>query len=278
MDRYYLACGHYEAKGYRLLWIRSSQKATQDVETRTRRIEKALEALKALQARLNRYNLKKRHAIEQAIHTILKEHYAQDWIDYEIRGERMYQRRYDQRGRPKASQKNRLIWTEHFSVSFGANEESVERESKTDGIFPIITNLDQSCKPKKILETYKFQPFLEKRHSQLKTWQEMTPVLLKKAERVVAYLHLHVMSLMVATLIERKRRRAMKHRSISSLPLYPEDRPCPYPTMFDLARVFAGVERYEVNDRDRVIVFPAKLNPLQKQLLELLEAPVSLYH
>ena len=79
-----------------------------------------------------------------------------------------------------------------------------------------------------------FQPFLEKRHSQLKTWHEMTPVLLKKGERVVAYLHMHVMSLMVAALVERKLRRAMKHRSIPSLPLYPEARSCPYPTMFDI--------------------------------------------
>ena len=57
-----------------------------------------------------------------------------------------------------------------------------------------------------MLEVYKFQAFLEKRHSQLKTWQEMTPVLLKKDERVVAYLHMHVMALMVATLIERQLR------------------------------------------------------------------------
>ena len=51
------------------------------------------------------------------------------------------------------------------------------------------------------MEIYKFQPFLEKRHSQLKTWQEVTPVLLKKDERVVAYLHMHVMALLAATLI-----------------------------------------------------------------------------
>src|ERR1019366_8509586 len=82
---------------------------------------------------------------------------------------------------------------------------------------------------KRVLEIYKFQPFLEKRHSQIKTYQEVAPVLLKKDERVVAYLHRHVMALMVATLIERQLRKAMKRCSLSSLPLYPEDRPCPYP-------------------------------------------------
>jgi transposase len=278
MDRYYLACGEHSAKGYRLLWIRSTQKAEQDAETRTRRIEKALEALRELQTRLNTYHLKRQPAIDQAIRTILKEHYAQDWIVYEIRGHRTYQRRYDRPGRPKASQKSRLTWNQHFSLSFGVNEEAVQQESMTDGIFPIITNLDDGYKPKRILEIYKFQPFLEKRHSQLKTWQEMTPVLLKKDERVVAYLHMHVMALMVATLIERKLRRAMKARSISSLPLYPEGRLCPYPTMFDIVRAFRGVERYEVVDGESVTVFPAQLNALQQQLLDLLEVPQSLYH
>ena len=128
-----------------------------------------------------------------------------------------------------------------------------------------------------MLEVYKFQAFLEKRHSQLKTWQEMTPVLLKKDERVVAYLHMHVMALMVATLIERQLRRAMRQRAIATLPLYPENRPCRYPTMFDIVRVFRGIERYEVQHGEQVTLFPAKLSPLQHQLLQLLEVPASLY-
>ena len=76
----------------------------------------------------------------------------------------------------------------------------------------------------------------------------------------MAYLHMHVMALMVATLIERQLRRTMKRRSIPSLPLYPEDRPCPYPTLFDIVRAFRGVERYEVLDgQDSCVELPAKL-------------------
>ena len=143
----------------------------------------------------------------------------------------------------------------------------------------MITNLAEKDYPaKRVLEIYKFQPFLEKRHSQIKTYQEVAPVLLKKDERVVAYLHMHVMALMVATLIERQLRKAMKRCSLSSLPLYPEDRPCPYPTIYDIVRVFRGVERYEVIEKERVILFPAQLTPLQKQLLQMLEVPISLYH
>jgi len=48
-----------------------------------------------------------------------------------------------------------------------------------------------SYSAKRVLEIYKFQPFLEKRHPQLKTWQDVTPVLLRKDDPVVAYLHMH---------------------------------------------------------------------------------------
>ena len=90
-------------------------------------------------------------------------------------------------------------------------------------------------------------------------------------------MHLHVMALMVATLIERQLRRAMRQHSIAALPLYPENRLCRYPTLFDIVRVFDGVERYEVQEDEKVTLFPAKLNPLQQQVLEFLEVPTSLY-
>ena len=67
-DRCDLAHGNYETKhGYRIHWICSTQKAEQDEETRTRRIEKALERLRALQTKLNRYNLNTRQAIRRNI-------------------------------------------------------------------------------------------------------------------------------------------------------------------------------------------------------------------
>lgn len=278
IDRYYLARGKHQANGYRLLWIKSTQKAEQDGQTRARSLAKALDALKELQARLNRYRLKSRPAIDQAIGKILQEHRAQNWIDCRVDAQRIYKTTYRQRGRPNASQKGTPNWTDHFSLSFSENQTAIELESLTDGVFPLITNLaDPDYPAKKVLEIYKFQPFLEKRHSQIKTWQEVTPVLLKKDERVVAYLHLHVMALMVATLIERQLRKAMKHRGVSALPLYPEDRPCPYPTMFDIVRAFRGVERYEVITGENVTLFPAPLTPLQKQLLDMLDLPISLY-
>jgi transposase len=277
-DHYYLAQGQYEVDGYRLLWIRSTQKAEQDAQSRSRRIANTLDGLRHLQARLNAYNLKTRPAIEKTLEDLIQEQDTQDWIDYKIEEHRQSQIRFTKPGRPKNSHKGREVWKSYFSVSFQVDRQALEQDALVDGIFPLLTNLEASpYDPKRVLETYKCQAFLEKRHSQLKTWQEVTPVLLKKDVRVVAYLHMQVMALMVATLIERQLRKAMVQHSLRSLPLYPEDRPCRYPTMFDIVRVFRQVERYEVQEGEKVTLFPAKLTPLQRQLLGLLEVPASLY-
>ncbi len=111
----------------------------------------------------------------------------------------------------------------------------------------------------------------------MKTYQQIAPVFLKKPQRVIAYLHMNVMALMVATLIERQLRIAMKQKSIKSLPIYPERKPCKYPTTFDIVRLFKGIERYEVVQAENFYIFPAELNKIQKQVLDLLKVPVSFY-
>jgi len=279
LDRYYVAEGDFQtAQGYRLHWIRSTQKAEQDAETRQRNIEKAFEELRTIQSKLNRYHLKRRKQISGQIESVLNNRRCCTLIQYEIHAIREYRRIYPKKGRPTKGTPNKLTWKEVFSISFGVDKDAVHDEEKTDGVFPLITNLDPQGYPaKKVLDIYKFQPFLEKRHSQIKTYQEIAPVYLKNAERVVAFLHIHVMALTVAALIERTLRRAMKKNGISSLPVYPEERLCTSPTMFDIVRLFRNAERYEVAVGDDQIVFPAQLTKTQKHVLELLEVPLATY-
>jgi transposase len=276
-NHYYLAGGTYATKqGYRLIWIKSSEKTRQDKQTRERHMQKALEELKAIQTRLNTYSLKKRKNIKNRITSVLQEHQCVNFIDYHITKKSYTKNSYLKPGRPHENAPQRTVSKKYYTVSFAPNRPRLAQEKLTDGVFPLLTNLKDHS-PKKILETYKYQPFLEKRHSQLKTYQEIAPVFLKKSERVIAYLHMQVMALMVATLIERQLRLAMKRQAIDSLPIYPEDKDCRYPTTFDIVRLFNNVERYEVQENDRAFIFPAQLNKIQKQVLELLEVPIALY-
>ncbi len=279
LDRYYKAQGDYAtSSGYQLYWIRSSQKAEQDKETRSRRVQAALDALKKLQPKLNKYSLKSRQQIDAKIRGILKENHCIDFIAFEIHEFREYKNLKRNRGRPRKDETSQVTWKKIYSITFGVQAEAIAQEEKVDGVFPLITTLDAArYRAKRVLEIYKFQPFLEKRNSQIKTYQEVTPINLKKAERVMGYLHMQVMSLMVATLIERQLRKAMRRDSINSLPLYPEGRQCHFPTMFDIVRLFRGVERYEVYEGDDIKIFPAQLNKIQTQVLKLLDVPLALY-
>ena len=279
LDRYYVAEGDYKTShGYRLHWIRSTQKAEQDAETRCWRIERALQELRSIQTKLNTYNLKRRRQIVQRVESILKQTLCENLIKYEIHATREYKRLYQKKGRPNKDTPSKITWKEVYSLSFGIDGDAVNEEQQTDGVFPLITNLDpKTHSAKRVLEIYKFQPFLEKRFSQIKTYHEIGPVYLKKAERVVAYLHVHVMALMVGALIERQLRLAMKQRRLDSLPIYPEKRPCKSPTIFDIVRLFKNVERYEAAVGDETIIFPAELNDEQKQVLELLEVSPASY-
>ncbi len=279
VDRYYTAKGDYKTShGYRLHWIRSTQKAEQDAQTRARRIHRALEELREIEPKLNSYNLKERKQIIERIKGILKKSQCQELIRYDVHATREYKQTYQKKGRPTKGTPKKVTWKNVYSIMFAVDQEAVKLEMTTDGVFPLITNLDaKTHSAKKVLEIYKFQPFLEKRHTQLKTYQEIAPVYLKKPERVVAFLHIHVMALMVASLIERKLRQAMRKKNIRSIPIYPENRPCKSPTMFDIARLFQYVERYEVAVGDETIVFPAELTKTQKEVLALLEVPIASY-
>jgi len=279
VDRYYVAEGDYKTShGYRLHWIRSTQKAEQDAETRTRRLHRGLDELRKIEPKLNTYNLKQRKQIAARIDSILASGQCQGLIQYEIQGTREYKQTYQKKGRPTKGTPKKVTWKNFYSILFAVDQEAVKAEMATDGVFPLITNLDAETHPaKKVLEIYKFQPFLEKRHTQLKTYQEIAPVYLKKAERVVAFLHIRVMALMVASLIERTLRLAMRKKGISSLPIYPENRSCESPTLFDIVRIFRYVERYEVTAGDDTMVFPAELTKAQKEVLTLLGVPIAAY-
>ena len=276
-DAYSLAKGKYQAKQFRLLWIRSFSKKAIDAEVRTDRLRRANDDLNAFSIKLNKRSLKDEARIVTKIEEILKTHQCKGLIDYSLTSEREYQREYKRAGRPGPGIKAKVSWKNIYSLNFVINEEKVISESLCDGIFPLITNVGDKD-PKEILELYKYQPFLEKRHSQLKTWQKITPVLLKKDVRVIAYIHMHVLALTISTLIERTIRQSMKKEGIKSLPIYPEGHPCFCPTFYDLERLFRDVEKYDVQKGDNVIYFPAELKPLHKQVLSLLSMPQSAYH
>lgn len=266
-------------EGYRIVWVWSSRMAAEDAEARQARIEKAYVGIERLQTKLQgkRCRLRLRERVEDAVERIIAEAGAQRWVRalIEERKEPVY--RQERRGHPGPStrylRKERL----RFSVAARVKDDVVAADERSDGMFPLITN----CKDlslKQILEAYKFQPKLEKRHEQLKSVQNLAPVWLKNIGRIEALLFLYFVALLVHALLEREVRRGMVREKLDRLPLYPEERECKAPSTERILDVFAPLQRHRLRSKGRLAqIFDPELNDLHRQILGLIRLPASIF-
>ncbi len=265
--------------GFRLIWAHSSTKAVNDAATRARRIEAGMAAMEELAARLAgpRCRYKSRVAVEEAAARALSDADADRWIDATVSPVAADTFRQENRGRPGVNTRYRKTTTERFTLTNTVNNDKVAYDARMDGIFPLITN-DRQMNPPEVLAAYKYQPNLERRHSQLKGHQLVAPVLLKDPVRIEGLLCCHFFALVVQALIEREIRAAMVNAEARHIPLYPELRACAAPSAARVLEIFSAASRHHlIRDGRLVQTFPPELSPLQLQVLELLGVPASAY-
>ena len=267
------------AEGYRIVWVWNSRMAAEDAEGRGARIEKAYGGIERLQTKLQgkRCRLRLRERVEEAAQRILKEAGAARWVRVEIQERKEPVFRQEQRGHPGPH--TRYLRTERLRFSVGARlqEDVVAADERSDGMFPLITN-GKDLSLQAILEAYKFQPKLEKRHEQLKSVQDLAPVWLKNVSRIEALLFLYFVALLVHALLERELRRGMAREKLDRLPLYPEDRECKAPSTERVLHLFAPLQRHRLRKGGRLVqVFKPELTGLHKQILGLMRLPAAAF-
>lgn len=265
-------------EGYRIVWCRSSLKAAMDAKVRNDNLERAEAELFALGARLNRRALRTRPAITKQVKTILRSCECAPFFTVKVRSEIQVTTQHLHRGRPKQNDPHVEVRSPLFRLEILRNKETLRSESRTDGVFPIVTNLEPQRAPKKeVLLIYKYQPYVEKRHALFKTELEAAPVYLKKSHRVVGLLHAVFLAMMLDALIERTLRQGMRRKGLESLPILPEDRESKTPTTARLLEMFSDVSWYEFEREGETVTFPIKLSAFQKELLQLLDMDPSAY-
>ena len=122
-----------------------------------------------------------------------------------------------------------------------------------------------------VLAKYQYQPYIEKRHEQLKTVQGVAPVCLKNEARIEALLFLHFVALLVNALLEHSLRKAMRQRRIKHLRIYPEALACRAPTAERILAVFADLQRHYLYEAGHLRqTFGPVLAPAQQEVLDLL--------
>lgn len=265
-------------EGFRIVWVRSSAKKQVDEAAREKRLEQAQAELALLSKRLNRRKLRAAGSIRKAVREILKAKGMKSFLHVRLRRQVQHEYKRLKRGRPAVGDPVRVVRRTVWSLHVRVDEKALRLEERTDGVFPLTTNLKGRKYPKKeVLSIYKYQPYVEERHKGLKKVLWVAPVYLKKPHRCVGLLHAYYVALATSSLIERSVRQAMVREKIEELPLFPEGRPTKTPTCARILDAFRGVTWYEVRRGEEVLCFPLKLTALQKLLLKLLEVPQVLY-
>jgi transposase len=257
-------------RGYRLFWIHSSEKRIRDRQAREAALRKTEQLLAELNGRLNKRNLKKRSQIQKRIDTVLSSNDTARFFSVTIAQTSSVRRVQKSRGRPgpatKFSQRTKRLLTLHWN----RNDVVLHQELNVDGIFPILCTDEALC-AKEALLAYKYQPRLEKRFSQFKSYLNAAPLLFKKIQRVEATMFLYFLALILQAVIERYVRNMMKQVEIDALPIYPEDRPAAHPTATKIFALFEGVSTYTVNREGcQRECYRDELTPIQSKVLELL--------
>ena len=263
-------------EGYRIVWCRSSQKAALDAAAREAEVRKSEGELHDLAVKLNRGRRKKRKAVRQEIAAILRRRGTGGYLNVRLDSREIRQTRHLRRGRPGSGAPLGEIRIRRLALTVSRNKLALRAEARTDGVFPLITNLEKTSR-KGILLIYKDQPFVEKRHALFKTELGVAPVYLKKPHRAAGLIHATFLAMMVDALIERTVRRAMARRGIDRLPILPEGRSSPAPTAARILETFSDVAWYEFERPEDRVVFPVRLTALQQNLLKLLGMEASAY-
>jgi transposase len=263
--------------GFRIVWVWSSQKKEKDKTIRTVLIKNAIVQLNRLEESLqsSRSRIRTRDAVIKKADAAVAD--AKRYVTYKINEDSIPKFKQGRRGRPGKDTtyiKNAII---RFHVEWETIDENIKFDINCDGLFPLLTNCID-IPPEVVLEKYKHQPMLEKRHQQLKSVYDVMPVLFKNVERIEAFLFVYFIVMLIQALIERQIRMSMKEGGIRTLPLYPEGKECYSPTTDRVVSIFADVQKHHLFDSGNMIkTFDTPLDELQMTLLSLAGVPTSSY-
>lgn len=258
-------------EGYRIVWIHSSQKQSEDQDKRQRQIEKSIDALDTLKQKIGKRTLRTKEQISDAVSKVLEENESERWFSWHIISEDVTEYKQKRKGRPGKNTKYVQHVTTRYNFVAMPNEDAIQNEAKFDGIFPLITNIKiKELSLGDILVKYKYQPFIEKRFEQLKTVFEATPIELKARHRVEALMFIYFIVLLLNALIEREVRTKMKERGLKKIPIYPEERFCQKPTTERILALFQNQRRHVLKAQGCPIkIFNDEMSEIQELVLKL---------
>ncbi len=264
--------GKYKTKqGYRIHWIYSNEKKQRDRLNRIEALVNTEKALLEINSHINTRKLKLREQIENEFDKVVKKYKTKSFFHIRVLKSSESWKEQVGKGRPGPCTKYRVKTRRIYLLSWRRKLKIIEREQKTDGIFPIVST-DPKLSAKDALQAYKYQPRLEKRFTQFKSVHNGAPLLFKKIERVESTMFLFFLALIIQALIEREVRNKMKEYEINSLDIYPECRDAYHPTTSKIISNFEGISTYKIMKGNKVVEkYKDSLTGTQNKILKLLD-------
>lgn len=276
IDHFEVADGLFQLReGFRVYWYRSSEKQLRDRQNREGRLDAARSKLLGLN-NTKRRGPKSERALKKASDKILHHYKVTNLLIVNLHSTEEQKYRQTKRGKSNDESLFRRTIQKSFLVVVTNNIEGVASQEAMDGIFPLTTNKEISAL--EVLKAYKFQPHLEKRHSLFKSILEISPVFLKRNDRIEALVFVHFVAQLIASLIERQLRSSMIEKKIESLPLLPEGRETKTPTISCIFDQFTHRSKHYLNRNGQLLQkFADPLSELQMALLKYLKVPATSY-
>jgi len=234
---------------YRLLFVWSEVKATEEAKTRERHLQKIREEFEKIEKNLNKYTLKTREKIVQRLEAAKNKYAVGDVFRYEL-----------------------TCRNQKFKLKWHIDQAALERHQKLEGAYLIKTDLPKHQVPAaKVLEEYKEQIHVERRIGDMKGPLAIAPMFLEKPQRIAGMMQILLWALMALSLMERDVRRSLNGKPMYGI--YPENRPCPAPTGRGILECFEDLSIVVVKHKGTTRRRLAELTPVQRQLTRMMGIP-----
>jgi hypothetical protein len=179
---------------FRVAFIHSSEEAREVAAARERALNKAEEQLARVQRGLGGRYYKTKAQVERRVGQVIAANIA-GLITVKVS---------TRRGRP--------------TLTYQRDDAAIAHAAATDGIYALATNKRGRLSAARVLELYKDQEIVERRHRDLKQTLKVRPIFLHNDDRIHALVSIVGIALLIFGLIESQLRRALDGQLLDLLP------------------------------------------------------------
>ncbi len=245
------------------------------------RISKTQSIFNELHGKLNKYKLKTEQAIEQRCDAIFKKNRTADFFEYTINNNPVTTYKNKKKGRPAKGEtpEQTVIVTDNFTIELIFDQVAFDKELARCGYYPLITNkTKESLSIEEVMLAHKNQYKCEHINRRAKSSLNLEPIYLQTPERIEAMLFLFKIALQVVVLIERSARTNINNRDKGLDNFMPNKKDVRNPgTEYMLSEFQYIVSGQVPMPTGQIAGFVSELNPLQKDILKILDVPLEYY-